>query len=418
MIYEFTFENYRSYKHEASIDFTAKPINEFEDTLIRLNEREGILPVCAIYGPNGGGKSSVIMAIDELRRIVLQPLLQLAFMKKKNEELGEASIEQLSESLKDIHTYSSYYKWDNESINNPTKYSILFEVDDCKYRYEFEINQEEILVENLYMENAGEIEAIFERDEEGVYLCEQLESVDLENMNESLPLLSYISMFKNINVVDRVIRFFLQIKVLNYDKPNLDRRIFVEQIENDKSRVCNVLQSMGIDICDIKVEYNDDGSIEEIYTIHLLSSGEIKTLRLSEESSGTKKIISIIPILLNGIDRNCLFLIDELDAKLHPLLLRKIIELFSNRSINKGTSQLLFTSHDLTTMSKDVFRRDEIWFSAINAYDESVLYSLVDFRKEGGSKPRNDENYSKQYLEGRYGADPYFKKLVNWEVVD
>ena len=418
MIYEFTFENYRSYKHEASIDFTAKSINEFEDTLIKVNDNNSILPVCAIYGPNGGGKSSVIMAIDELRRIVLQPLLQLAFMKKKNEELGEASIEQLSESLKDIHTYSSYYKWDNESINNPTKYSILFEVDDCKYRYEFEINQEEILVENLYMENAGEIEAIFERDEEGVYLCEQLESVDLENMNESLPLLSYIAMFKNINVVDRVIRFFLQIKVLNYDKPNLDRRIFVEQIENDKSRVCNVLQSMGIDICDIKVEYNDDGSIEEIYTIHRLSSGEIKTLRLSEESSGTKKIISIIPILLNGIERNCLFLIDELDAKLHPLLLRKIIELFSNRNINKGTSQLLFTSHDLTTMSKDVFRRDEIWFSAINAYDESVLYSLVDFRKEGGSKPRNDENYSKQYLEGRYGADPYFKKLVNWEVVD
>ena len=77
----------------------------------------------------------------------------------------------------------------------------------------------------------------------------------------------------------------------------------------------------------------------------------------------------------------------------------------------------MFTSHDLTTMSKDVFRRDEIWFSAINGYDESVLYSLVDFRKESGSKPRNDENYCKQYMEGRYGADPYFRKLVDWEVV-
>lgn len=121
--------------------------------------------------------------------------------------------------------------------------------------------------------------------------------------------------------------------------------------------------------------------------------------------------------MLKGIDQNCLFLIDELDAKLHPLLLRKIIELFTNHEINKGAAQLLFTSHDLTTMSKDVFRRDEIWFSAINGYDESVLYSLVDFRKESGSKPRNDENYCKQYMEGRYGADPYFRKLVDWEVV-
>ena len=90
----------------------------------------------------------------------------------------------------------------------------------------------------------------------------------------------------------------------------------------------------------------------------------------------------------------------------------------AEREINSGTAQLLFTSHDLTTMSNDVLRRDEIWFSAINGYDESVLYSLVDFRKEGGNKPRNDENYSKQYMEGRYGADPYFKKLIDWEVSD
>jgi AAA15 family ATPase/GTPase len=259
---------------------------------------------------------------------------------------------------------------------------------------------------------------VFERDKEGVYLCEELEGIDIENMNESLPLFSYIAMLKNIPVIDRAMSFFMQIKVLNYDKPNVDRRILVDRIENDKVRVCNVIQSMGIDICDIRVEYKEDGSIDEIYTIHELSSGEKKTLRLSEESGGTKKIISIIPILLSGIEKNSLFLIDELDAKLHPLLLRKIIELFTDREINSGTAQLLFTSHDLTTMSNDVLRRDEIWFSAINGYDESVLYSLVDFRKEGGNKPRNDENYSKQYMEGRYGADPYFKKLIDWEVSD
>ena len=67
MIYEFTFENYRSYRHEATIDFTAKPINEFEQSLINGSNGQKLLPVCAIYGPNGGGKSSVIMAISEFR---------------------------------------------------------------------------------------------------------------------------------------------------------------------------------------------------------------------------------------------------------------------------------------------------------------------------------------------------------------
>lgn len=418
MIYEFTFENFRSYRKEATIDFTAKPINEFEKSLIGVNGKESLLPVCAIYGPNGGGKSSVIMALNELRLIVMQPLVQLAFMKKKNEELGDASISQLQEGLTDKHITSSYYKFDKECKDKPTKYRLLFGVEEYKYCYEFEQKNEDIIVENLYMEKDNVVSAVFERDKEGVYLCEELKGVDVENMNESLPLLSYIAMFKNIPVIDRVMSFFMQIRVLNYDKPNVDRRILVDQIENDKVRVCNVIRSMGIDICDIKVEYKEDGSIDEIYTIHELASGEKRTLRFSEESGGTKKIISIIPILLNGIEKNSLFLIDELDAKLHPLLLRKIIELFTNREINQGAAQLLFTSHDLTTMSKDVLRRDEIWFSAINGYDESVLYSLVDFRKEGGNKPRNDENYSKQYIEGRYGADPYFRRLVNWEVKD
>lgn len=418
MIYEFTFNNFRSYKEEATIDFTAKPINEFDSTLINVDGSESLLPVCVIYGPNGGGKSSVLMALHELRRIVIEPVVQLVYMRKKSEQLGDAAITQLQESLTDKRTMSTFYKWDEKGKDRPTEYSVLFQVDEFKYRYEIACHNDNIFKENLYLESKGNVDAVFERDEEGIFLCDEIKGLDVEKMNESLPLLSYISMFKDIEVIDRAVSFFMQIKVMNFDKPNLDRKIFVKQIEEDSERICNVIQAMGIDICDIKVEYKDDGSIDEIYTRHKLSNGEEKVLRLSEESGGTRKIISIIPTILMGIDRNCLFLIDELDAKLHPLLLRKIIELFTDKQINKESAQMLFTSHDLTTMSKDVFRRDEIWFSAINGYDESVLYSLVDFRKESGSKPRNDENYSKQYLEGRYGADPYFKRLKNWEVVD
>lgn len=416
MFYEFTFSNFRSYRKEATIDFCAKPISEFENTLLH-GKAVDLLPVCAIYGPNGGGKSSVLMAIKSLQNIVLSPLTQLAFMKKKNEQLSDVSLEEVQKnvSIKDDEEF--FYKWDENGVRNPTEYSILFQVEDYKYRYELKVQKDSIVEENLYIEDGyGNFDAIFERDQEGVYLCDELNGLDIENMNDSLPLLSYITMFKNIEVIDNALRFFYSIQTINFDAPKRDRTIFVKSIERDKNRVLNVVQSMGIDIADFRVEYEDDGNVKEVYTKHKLENGSLKELRFAEESSGTRKIFSILPIILAGIDKGRFFVIDELDAKLHPALLQRIIELFTNSEINTNGAQMLFTSHDMTTMNNKVFRRDEIWFSAINGHDESVLYSLVDFRKENGKKTRNDETYSKQYLEGRYGADPYLKRIVNWEV--
>lgn len=415
MIYEFTFTNFRSYKNEATIDFGAKPISEFENTLLHGKE-VNLLPVCVIYGPNGGGKSSVLMAIKSLQNIVVSPLTQLAFMKKKSEQLSDVSVEEVRKNISIKNEEEVFYKWDEESENNPTEYSILFEIAKNQYRYELKVKKGTILEENLYIKDSEEkFDALFERDEEGVYLCNELNGFDIENMNESLPLLSYIGMFKNIQKIDNALRFFYNIQTIDFDAPDRDRTIFVKTLEKDKTRILNVVQSMGIDIIDVRMEYDEDGRVKNIYTKHKLENEKFRELKFEEESSGTRKIFSILPVVLNGIDKGRFFVIDELDAKLHPALLQRIIELFTNPKINNNGAQMLFTSHDMTTMNNKVFRRDEIWFSAINGHDESVLYSLVDFRKENGKKARNDEIYSKQYLEGRYGADPYLKRIVNWE---
>ena len=416
MIYEFTFSNFRSYRKEATMDFGAKPISEFENTLLHGKDSD-ILPVCVIYGPNGGGKSSVLMAIQSLQKTVLSPLTQLAFMKKKSEKLSDVSMEEIQKNISDQSNEQMFYKWDEQGKEIPTEYSILFQVDDWKYRYELKISKDAILEENLYIQDSiDHFEALFERDAEGVYLCDEISGIDIENMNESLPLISYIGMFKNIPKIDQALRFFFNIQTINFDVPRRDRTIFIKSIERDKNRVLNVVQSMGIDIVDIRVVYEEDGNVKNVYTKHKLENGKYRELELKEESSGTRKIFSILPIILTSLDKGRFLVIDELDAKLHPALLQAMIELFTNPNTNSNKAQLLFTSHDMTTMSNKVFRRDEIWFSAINGKDESVLYSLVDFRKENGKKTRNDETYSKQYLEGRYGADPYLKRMVNWEV--
>ena len=108
-----------------------------------------------------------------------------------------------------------------------------------------------------------------------------------------------------------------------------------------------------------------------------------------------------------------LVIIDELDAKLHPKLLRYVISLFKNPGINMKGAQLLFTSHDMSTMKNTVFRRDEIWFAAENQEHGSELYSLYEIRREDNERVNYTAAYDKQYLEGRYGADPYLQNMLN-----
>ena len=125
-----------------------------------------------------------------------------------------------------------------------------------------------------------------------------------------------------------------------------------------------------------------------------------------------KKLIAALPVILLALREGRLVIIDELDAKLHPKLLRYVILLFKNKEINRHGAQLLFTSHDMSTMKNTVFRRDEIWFAADNEAHESDIYSLHEMRSEDGSRIKNTATYDKQYLEGRYGADPYLQNML------
>ena len=140
-------------------------------------------------------------------------------------------------------------------------------------------------------------------------------------------------------------------------------------------------------------------------------------ITLSEESSGTRKLFGLLPFIAKSLIYGTTLVIDELDAKIHPVLLQYVIKLFTDMSINKKGGQLIFTSHDLSTMNNEVFRRDEIWFVAKGRGQNSGLYSLVEFKNDKGESVRKDAKYDKQYLEGKYGADPYLKKIIDWSDV-
>ena len=167
------------------------------------------------------------------------------------------------------------------------------------------------------------------------------------------------------------------------------------------------LNDMDIDITDYR--YDEDS--KQLYMKRKLGKKEYE-LSFTEESDGTRKLIAALPVILLALREGRLVIIDELDAKLHPKLLRYVILLFKNKDINRYGAQLLFTSHDMSTMKNTIFRRDEIWFAADNESHESDVYSLHEMRSEDGSRIKNTATYDKQYLEGRYGADPYLRNML------
>ena len=117
------------------------------------------------------------------------------------------------------------------------------------------------------------------------------------------------------------------------------------------------------------------------------------------------------PELQEVLEKGRVFFIDELNARLHPLLVRNFILTFLNPKINTNHAQLVFTTHDTWQLSNQLLRRDEIWFVEKDDRGVSTLYSLADFVDEDGSRIRKDESYEKNYLIGKYGAIPTLKSI-------
>ena len=239
-----------------------------------------------------------------------------------------------------------------------------------------------------------------------------------EEISETLPLLSYLGItYKKNEVISDVIAWFEEsIDFLNYGNPRQELRTAIAKTDEVKKLVLDMIREMDLDIEDFRVEEKEENFIE-VYTKHTVN-GYSTELTLSEESSGTRKLFGLLPFIARSLVVGTTLVIDELDAKIHPMLLHYVIMLYNNININKNGAQLIFTSHDLSTMNNSVFRRDEIWFVAKGKEQNSKLYSLVEFKNTKGESVRMDAKYDKQYLEGKYGADPYLKKIIDWSEVN
>ena len=407
MLCQFTVKNYKSIREEMTFDMQATAIMEHRDRIIQTEDDENFLPVSVIYGPNGGGKSNVLEALHTLNAKVLRPLCATCDKSECEYKARKIPVEP--------------FAFSGETKQEPTEFEVFFRTKIAEYRYILHVKQDYVVYESLdrIKLDTRRRSALFVRNGNQVELKGVFGKIKIsEEISGNLPLLSYLGItYKKNEVISDVIEWFEEsIDFLNYGNPRQELRTAIAKTEEVKRLVLDMICEMDLDIEDFRIEEKEENSIE-VYTKHTVN-GYSTELTLSEESSGTKKLFELLPFIARSLVVGTTLVIDELDAKIHPVLLRYVIMMFNNMEINKNGAQLIFTSHDLSTMNNDIFRRDEIWFVAKGKEQNSKLYSLVEFKNQKGESVRMDAKYDKQYLEGKYGADPYLRTIIDWSDVN
>ncbi|MCL4576311.1 AAA family ATPase [Fusobacterium nucleatum] len=420
MLLQFCFSNYRSFEGEGILDMRASGSNELSSH-VRNNLNERVLPVTAIYGANASGKSSVFEAFQFMALCVLESL-SFSDDDKKNPYKLKVDSFKFSKSREKPSEFEINY------IDKKGKKELY-------YNYGFKIDNSGILEEYLTSNTKTGVKRnedytyIFKREKnQKLYLDSSIEKFR-ENLEISLKektLLVSLGAKLNIDEFIRVRTWFINTEVINFS--NSLYGVFLENIlpnniiesEEVRKNLVSFINSFDDSIIDIEVEKisaidENDKDNYRVFTIHKSDKGT-STARISmnEESSGTKKMFSLYQTLLDVLRKGGVFFADELDIKLHPLLMRNILLTFTDKEKNPNNAQLIFTTHNTIYMDMDLLRRDEIWFVEKDK-GVSNLYSLDDITNEKGEKVRKDSNYEKHYLLGNYGAIPNLKSLLGRE---
>ena len=404
MLIRFSFKNFKSFKNENCLDMEATSLKEHEYNVAKIDNGE-YLKVSAIYGANASGKTNVLQAFDYMKKRIL-----VSDDSKKNSPIDEENV------------YSFMIN------NDPIALEVEILAKNNKiYKYGFEVLKDTIISEWLFEKRVNKFYSIFERENNNVSMKPNKIS-DLVNIDERTLFLNiYSKIDRNNEDFSNVYDWFVNSTYLDLGNPNFERfinnRVSLKILsdENYKKELLKFIKTFDSGIEGIKTTpdsieaVKSNKGIIDIEVIHKGENGELKALPFYLESNGTRKMFHLFDFFMDALKNGMVLFVDELDAKLHPLLTRYIINLFHNSDTNKGNGQLIYSTHDTVNLNKETFRRDEIWFAEKDKDGISEIYALSDYiledDKNAGKKVRNDATYNKDYLTGRYGAIPVLEEF-------
>lgn len=384
--------------------FKVETANEFE-----------LLRSAAMYGSNASGKSNFLRALQTMKHIVLDSAANLQ---------------------RGVRLPIIPFRLSPNTRHAPSEFEVTFIVDGVRYQYGFSATAEQIHEEWLLAYPKGRAQRWFTRVwlaeqkrfewEFGSHLTGEKQIWQKSTRDNALFLSTAVQL--NSEQLHPIFDWFkstLHLANVGGWTPWFSASL----CEHDgKSKVMEFLRAADIHIDDILVDsqsvdellpsdmpdalrdaITDDMKgkrILELKTVHQDSDGKPVTFDFDEESDGTRKLFSFAGPWIDVLENGYVLFVDELHDNLHPRLVRFLVELFHNPETNPKNAQLVFTTHETSILSQDVFRRDQIWFCEKDKTQATEIYPLTDFSPRKGR-----ENLELAYLSGRYGALPFMKKF-------
>ena len=423
MLIGFSVGNYKSFKETVTLSMVASSITEEdkelnENNVFPINDKLSLLKSAAIYGANASGKSNLVAAINFMKWFVL----------------NSSKETQVSDAI-DIEAF----RLSTETEKEPSFFEIVFLLEDKTFRYGFEVKTREVVSEWLFQADDSEEKMLFERDFDIDISDDFPEGQGISDKTRRNALfLSVVAQFNGKFSGQILLWFSKTLQLISGLQDRQYRKETLESFENSGHRqnIIEFIKKLDLGILDIDRVNTSVYSISDntaqyggsyssvypyseikttVYTSHPKYDADGKQISMERfdmekhESEGTNKLFALAGILLDTLRTGKILLIDELDARLHPLITRELICLFNSNETNPHNAQLIFTTHDTNLLSSKTFRKDQIWFTEKDNKGATDLYSLVEY------KVGKNASFERDYMIGKYGAIPFignFKELI------
>ncbi len=417
----FSAKNVRSFRETAELSMLATGVAE-KPYVRSLRWRAGgrpikALAVAGVFGANASGKSNLLGALSDLRALVLNPF-------------------SITNGSPTRRMARNYFLLDNALKSEPSSFDVQIILNGTMHEYGVTFDDERVLEEWAYWYPKGRAARVFHREGQKV-LAGSVERSKTRTIAELLrpdvlflsiaaflghqALLPLFEWFRrNLKLVDQgslPLRQVLTAHMLNDDE--LRRRVIGllraadlgvvgagrHQVSPEmQKRIQKALHIIKTHEFEFKAadlpEFEDLG----VSLLHRGADGRPVELNPEVESLGTRVWFGLIGPLILAMRTGDVLLVDELDASLHPEILREVVRLFQEQETNPNCAQLIFNAHDTNllgdTVGPRILGRDQIWFTDKLIGGNTVLRPLTD------EDPRKHEAIAKRYMEGRYGAVP------------